>query len=66
MYVKVKIVKIDGTVDTNASDECFINHNEDIGTFKSYLLRLTENQPFYFKHHMQNSESIKALIERTE
>jgi len=38
----------------------------DIETFKSYLLlKVTNNQPFYLKHHMKNTETIRDLIQRT-
>jgi len=37
----------------------------DIETFKSYLLEVTENKPFYLKHHMKNTETVKDLIQRT-
>ena len=60
-FVKVKIEKLDGTVD-DSIDELFIDYDDNIETFKSYLLRITENQPFYFKHHMKNSEKISALL----
>jgi len=37
-----------------------------IETFKSYLLlKVTNNQPFYLKHHMKNTETIRDLIQRT-
>ena len=36
-----------------------------IETFKSYLLEVTENQPFYLRHHMKNNETVGDLIQRT-
>jgi len=36
-----------------------------IGYFKSYLLRITENQPFYLMHHMSNDDTVADLKKRT-
>jgi hypothetical protein len=53
--------KIDG------EDALSVDMKDDatIEFLKSYLLNITENQPFYLKHHMGNTDTLADLKKRT-
>lgn len=42
-----------------------LNDKMPIKDLKSYILSLTEQQPFFLKFHMNNTETLQDLINRT-
>ena len=44
----------------------FLRDDLKIVEFKSYLLTLTDGEPFYLKYHMKNSDTILDLKNRTK
>ena len=64
-------IKIHGLKDESEEDKIsdeLINLQDgmSIKDLKSYILTITEDQPFFLKFHMGNEEKLQDLIERTE
>ena len=64
-------IKIHGLKNTSEEDEINDEHinlydGMSIKDLKSYILSITNDEPFFLKFHMGNEEKLQALVDRTE